>query len=206
MLSYRHRATNMFLDAYKRNWLETEGYSFEDKMIDDLSKALEEEEEEEEETETKPDPLHQLILHFSRTALTEKTYAGPPLSPVFPRFDSQSCHIGEEDEGGEQEGEEPSFEVRQTEMHILSGPLTPRVSFLTCACLCWTPFVLRLHDPTRVQRGGPPCGLSAGSVGSAPQEKEMEKQRLLYQQSRLHNRGAAEMVLQMISACKDKEE
>ncbi|RXN04322.1 ryanodine receptor 1-like protein [Labeo rohita] len=33
-------------------------------------------------------------------------------------------------------------------------------------------------------------------------EKEMEKQRLLYQQSRLHNRGAAEMVLQMISACK----
>lgn len=40
----------------------------------------------------------------------------------------------------------------------------------------------------------PPC--------SASQEKEMEKQRLLYQQSRLHNRGAAEMVLQMISACK----
>lgn len=36
-------------------------------------KAMEEEEEEEEETETKPDPLHQLILHFSRTALTEKT-------------------------------------------------------------------------------------------------------------------------------------
>lgn len=34
------------------------------------------------------------------------------------------------------------------------------------------------------------------------QEKEMVKQRLLYQQSRLHNRGAAEMVLQMISACK----
>ncbi|EGV93017.1 Ryanodine receptor 1 [Cricetulus griseus] len=34
------------------------------------------------------------------------------------------------------------------------------------------------------------------------EEKEMEKQRLLYQQSRLHNRGAAEMVLQMISACK----
>lgn len=28
----------------------------------------------------------------------------------------QSCHIGEEDEGGEQNGEEPAFEVRQTEM------------------------------------------------------------------------------------------
>ena len=37
-------------------------------------KALEVEgEEEEEEQEAKPDPLHQLILHFSRTALTEKT-------------------------------------------------------------------------------------------------------------------------------------
>lgn len=30
----------MFLDAYKRNWLENEGYSFEDKMIDDLSVSL----------------------------------------------------------------------------------------------------------------------------------------------------------------------
>lgn len=30
----------------------------------------------------------------------------------------------------------------------------------------------------------------------------MEKQRTLYQQARLHDRGAAEMVLQMISASK----
>ncbi|XP_077359216.1 ryanodine receptor 2 [Festucalex cinctus] len=34
------------------------------------------------------------------------------------------------------------------------------------------------------------------------EEKEMEKQKLLYQQERLHDRGAAEMVLQTISACK----
>ena len=27
----------MFLNGYKRNWLENEGYSFEDRMIDDLS-------------------------------------------------------------------------------------------------------------------------------------------------------------------------
>lgn len=37
------------------------------------------------------------------------------------------------------------------------------------------------------------------------QEKEMEKQRLLYQQARLHLRGASEMVLQSISASKGKE-
>lgn len=32
----------------------------------------------------------------------------------------------------------------------------------------------------------------------------MEKQKLLYQQARLHDRGAAEMVLQTISASKGK--
>lgn len=37
-------------------------------------------------------------------------------SPWLGVISLQSCHIGEEDEGGEQEGEEPSFEVRQTEM------------------------------------------------------------------------------------------
>lgn len=35
--SCRHRASNMFLEGYKRNWLYTEGYAFEDRMIDDLS-------------------------------------------------------------------------------------------------------------------------------------------------------------------------
>lgn len=40
-----------------------------------FQKAMEQEEgDEEEEKETKPDPLHQLILHFSRTALTEKRW------------------------------------------------------------------------------------------------------------------------------------
>lgn len=32
----------------------------------------------------------------------------------------------------------------------------------------------------------------------------MEKQKTLYQQARLHDRGAAEMVLQMISSSKGK--
>ncbi|XP_056911324.1 ryanodine receptor 1-like isoform X4 [Takifugu flavidus] len=145
----RHRASNMFLEGYKRNWLYTEGYAFEDRMIDDLSKAMEQEEgDEEEEKETKPDPLHQLILHFSRTALTEKSKLDTDhLYMAYADIMAKSCHIDEEEEGGEEmvenDEDEKSFE-----------------------------------------------------------EKEMEKQRLLYQQSRLHNRGAAEMVLQMISACK----
>uniref|UniRef100_A0A3B3RB91 Ryanodine receptor 2 n=1 Tax=Paramormyrops kingsleyae TaxID=1676925 RepID=A0A3B3RB91_9TELE len=44
--------------------------------------------------------------------------------------------------------------------------------------------------------------LTAGLSSWSMQEKEMEKQKLLYQQARLHDRGAAEMVLQTISASK----
>ncbi|CAB1349270.1 unnamed protein product, partial [Coregonus sp. 'balchen'] len=116
-----HRGSNMFLNGYKRNWLQTEGYQFEDRMIDDLSELCLRGRDEE--AETKPDPLHQLILHFSRTALTEKSKL--------------------------------------------------EVDYLYMAY-----------------------------ADIMAKEKEMEKQRLLYQQSRLHNRGAAEMVLQMISACR----
>uniref|UniRef100_A0A4W5NQE2 Ryanodine receptor 3 n=1 Tax=Hucho hucho TaxID=62062 RepID=A0A4W5NQE2_9TELE len=96
----RHRSINLFLLGYQRIWIETETYSFEEKLVQDLATQLKVEEEEEEEAEMQPDPLHQLILHFS-------------------------------------------------------------------------------HN-----------------------EKEMEKQKTLYQQARLHDRGAAEMVLQMISASK----
>ncbi|CAM5129410.1 unnamed protein product [Natator depressus] len=143
----RHRACNMFLESYKLAWIVTEEHAFEDRMIDDLAKPGEEEEEEEEQVEKKPDPLHQLILHFSRTALTEKSKLDEDyLYMAYADIMAKSCHIEEgEEEGGEKDEEE-----------------------------------------------------AEGSF----EEKEMEKQKLLYQQSRLHNRGAAEMVLQMISACK----
>ncbi|XP_026545987.1 ryanodine receptor 1-like isoform X1 [Notechis scutatus] len=139
----RHRACNMFLESYKYSWIFSEEHPFEDRMIDDLSKPGPQEEEEEEEQEKKPDPLHQLILHFSRTALTEKSKLDEDyLYMAYADIMAKSCHINEGEEGDGEEEEVP-FE-----------------------------------------------------------EKEMEKQKLLYQQSRLHNRGAAEMVLQMISACK----
>uniref|UniRef100_A0A8B9CVX0 Ryanodine receptor 2 n=1 Tax=Anser brachyrhynchus TaxID=132585 RepID=A0A8B9CVX0_9AVES len=95
----RHRAVNLFLQGYDKSWIETEEHYFEDKLIEDLAKPGEEPPEEDENLK-RVDPLHQLILLFSRT------------------------------------------------------------------------------------------------------EKEMEKQKLLYQQARLHDRGAAEMVLQTISASK----
>ncbi|XP_071378264.1 ryanodine receptor 3-like, partial [Centroberyx affinis] len=102
------------------------------------------EEEQEEEAEIQPDPLHQLILHFSHNALTERSYLEEdPLYIAYADMMAKSCAEDEEEE--EEEGKEKTFE-----------------------------------------------------------EKEMEKQKILYQQARLHARGAAEMVLQMISASKGR--
>uniref|UniRef100_A0A673ZP97 Ryanodine receptor 3 n=1 Tax=Salmo trutta TaxID=8032 RepID=A0A673ZP97_SALTR len=121
----RHRSINLFVLGYVRLWIETEEYSFEERLVQDLAIV---EEEEEEEVEIQPDPLHQLILHFSHNALTERS------SLAFIAYDH----------------------------------------YMIC------------HSPL------------------GPQEKEMEKQKILYQQARLHARGAAEMVLQMISASKGR--
>ncbi|XP_054256673.1 ryanodine receptor 3 [Indicator indicator] len=138
----RHRSINLFLHGYQNYWIETEEYSFEEKLVQDLATPPKKDEEEEEETEKKqPDPLHQIILYFSRSALTERSkLEDDPLYIAYSAMMAKSC---QEEEEEEEEEKEKTFE-----------------------------------------------------------EKEMEKQRTLYQQARLHDRGAAEMVLQMISASK----
>ncbi|KAF7251818.1 Ryanodine receptor 3, partial [Varanus komodoensis] len=141
-----HRSINLFLHGYQKYWIETEEYSFEEKLVQDLATPPQKSEEEEEETEKHPDPLHQIILHFSRNALTERSkLENDPLYTAYSAMMAKSCQSGDDDEVEEKEDEEKekTFE-----------------------------------------------------------EKEMEKQKTLYQQSRLHERGAAEMVLQMISASK----
>ncbi|CAO2579482.1 Ryanodine receptor 3, partial [Lemmus lemmus] len=138
----RHRSINLFLHGYQRFWIETEAYSFEEKLVQDLAKSPRVEEEEEEETEKQPDPLHQIILYFSRNALTERSkLEDDPLYTSYSSMMAKSCQSAEDED--EDEDKEKTFE-----------------------------------------------------------EKEMEKQKTLYQQARLHERGAAEMVLQMISASK----
>ncbi|XP_029984596.1 ryanodine receptor 3 [Sphaeramia orbicularis] len=142
----RHRAINFFIPAYQRLWIEAEEYSFEEKLVQDLAKTPMKivEEEEEEVADIQPDPLQQLILHFSHNALTERSHLEEdPLYIAYADMMAKSCAEDEEEE--EEEGKEKTFE-----------------------------------------------------------EKEMEKQKILYQQARLHARGAAEMVLQMISASKGR--
>uniref|UniRef100_A0AAQ6A9H2 Ryanodine receptor 3 n=1 Tax=Amphiprion ocellaris TaxID=80972 RepID=A0AAQ6A9H2_AMPOC len=136
----RHRAINFFIPAYQRLWIEAEEYSFEEKLVQDLACECEGDEEEEV-AEIQPDPLHQLILHFSHNALTERSYLEE--DPLYIAYADMMAKVDEEEE--EEEGKEKTFE-----------------------------------------------------------EKEMEKQKILYQQARLHARGAAEMVLQMIGASKGR--
>ncbi|XP_072555327.1 ryanodine receptor 3 isoform X3 [Paramormyrops kingsleyae] len=142
----RHKNNNYFLNSYRHFWLEKmhENTDY-DSLLSMLTKIqMKVEEEEEEETEMQPDPLHQLILHFSHNALTERSYLEEdPLYIAYADMMAKSCAESEEEE--EDEEKEKTFE-----------------------------------------------------------EKEMEKQRTLYQQARLHDRGAAQMVLQMISASKGR--
>ncbi|KAL6478075.1 hypothetical protein MHYP_G00139100 [Metynnis hypsauchen] len=144
MLTVMHRCINLFLTGYQRIWIETETYSFEEKLVQDLARTQRKVEEEEEEVaEAQPDPLHQLILHFSHNALTERSsLEEDPLYIAYADMMAKSCA---EDEDEDEEGKEKTFE-----------------------------------------------------------EKEMEKQKTLYQQARLHDRGAAEMALQTISASKGR--
>uniref|UniRef100_H3CF57 Ryanodine receptor 3 n=1 Tax=Tetraodon nigroviridis TaxID=99883 RepID=H3CF57_TETNG len=142
----RHRAINFFTPAYQRLWIEAEEYSFEEKLVQDLAKTPMKivEEEEEEVAEIQPDPLHQLILHFSHNALTERSH------------------------------------LEEDPLYIAYADMMAKKTFEVGRAL-W----------------------SHGCESTA-QEKEMEKQKILYQQARLHARGAAEMVLQMISASKGR--
>uniref|UniRef100_H3CXC1 Ryanodine receptor 1 n=1 Tax=Tetraodon nigroviridis TaxID=99883 RepID=H3CXC1_TETNG len=196
----RHRASNMFLEGYKRNWLYTEGYAFEDRMIDDLSVSL----------ISRlcllkdPDPLHQLILHFSRTALTEKSKLDTDhLYMAYADIMAKSCHIDEEEEGGEEmvenDEDEKSFE---SELVMGGQGLGTRNTLERVRLITSAHAYTRTHMLTEFKGCTANFNNTAGRALFDLQEKEMEKQRLLYQQSRLHNRGAAEMVLQMISACK----
>uniref|UniRef100_G3U9F3 Ryanodine receptor 1 n=1 Tax=Loxodonta africana TaxID=9785 RepID=G3U9F3_LOXAF len=138
-----HRACNMFLESYKAAWILTEDHSFEDRMIDDLSRKPG--------SSVSRFPPSGTMIHLyccrggTRRSKLDEDY----LYMAYADIMAKSCHLEEAEENVNMNAEE---EVE--------------VSF---------------------------------------EEKEMEKQRLLYQQARLHSRGAAEMVLQMISACKGAE-
>ncbi|XP_013930319.1 PREDICTED: ryanodine receptor 2-like [Thamnophis sirtalis] len=105
----RHRAVNLFLQGYDKSWVETEDHYFEDTLIEDLAKPGAEPTEEDE-CIKRVDPLHQLILLFSRTALTEKCKLDEDyLYMAYADIMAKSCHDEEDNNDGEEEVK--SFEV-----------------------------------------------------------------------------------------------
>ncbi|KAM4729154.1 ryanodine receptor 2-like [Anableps anableps] len=142
-----HRAVNLFLQGYNKFWISTEGHGFDEMLVEDLAKGRVRKPWESEKGEVKEveesskaiDPLLQLIMLFSRSALTESSELdNDNLYKGYAAIMAKSCC---KESQNDEEQEVESFE-----------------------------------------------------------EKEMEKQKLLYQQARLHCRGASEMVLQAISA------
>ncbi|XP_053136342.1 ryanodine receptor 3 isoform X7 [Hemicordylus capensis] len=126
----RHRSINLFLHGYQKYWIETEEYSFEEKLVQDLAEVSMKNckhcssfqtppkngEEEEEETEKHPDPLHQIILHFSRNALTERSeLENDPLYTSYSAMMAKSCQNEEVDEEEEEEEKEKTFEEKEME-------------------------------------------------------------------------------------------
>uniref|UniRef100_A0A8C9YIY5 Ryanodine receptor 3 n=1 Tax=Sander lucioperca TaxID=283035 RepID=A0A8C9YIY5_SANLU len=190
----RHRSINLFLLAYQRIWIETEEYSFEEKLVQDLAVS----------TCVIPQcPLvvthvlwgaerrpysttflylsslkvrqfhHTHWLAFSHpydtTCLSSSMYLHGFVQKTQPKME-------EEEEEVVRKQPDP---LHQLILHFSHNALTE------CSSLEEDPLYIAYAD-------------------MMAKEKEMEKQKMLYQQARLHDRGAAEMVLQMISASKGR--
>uniref|UniRef100_A0A3Q3MUI7 Ryanodine receptor 2b (cardiac) n=1 Tax=Mastacembelus armatus TaxID=205130 RepID=A0A3Q3MUI7_9TELE len=93
--------------------------------------------------------------------------------------------------------------VKEKDVDESAKPINPLVQLirlfsqiaLTERCV----FIIKSHMPFYLYYWS---NKSLGNNFSVAQEKEIEKQKLLYQQARLHCRGASEMVLQIISSSK----
>ncbi|XP_044016394.1 ryanodine receptor isoform X3 [Aphidius gifuensis] len=172
----RHRAINIFARTYYELWLQDENVG-QEVMIEDLTQSFEDAElkkMDKDEEEGKPDPLTQLVTTFCRGAMTERSGAlqEDPLYMSYAQIISKSC--GEEEEEAEEE---------EADAGSASGG----------------------SGGASGGGGGDGEEESGASIHRSMQklmEQEMEKQKLLFHQARLANRGVAEMVLLHISACK----
>lgn len=198
----RHRAINIFLRSYCDTWLLDENFG-QEKLIEDLTQTFEQAEmtigQAGEAQVPRNDPLSQLIMTLSRQATTEHVNAsegGMDASGVdrlylhFTDIFRMSC-------GGDEEEEEEDEEANSGGQPDESAGCSP-------------------SDGTNEDDNGNGDGdeniagdgqdgetsnEDDGSAGGTSiHEQEMEKQRLLFQQSRLSIRGVAEMILLYISA------
>ncbi|RNA06223.1 ryanodine receptor [Brachionus plicatilis] len=165
-----HRAINLFLKAYRQNWLDMEAENQTDIgwLVPDLCPKMAKVDELEagEDVQAvqvlRPDPLTQLIACFNRAATTQQTgahgsanLADDQLYQMFADKMSKSCEIVDDEDEEEEEHEEQAA--------------------------------------------------SDDDQSSAFQLAEMQKQKLLFEQDRLAERGAAQMCLLYISASRGEK-
>lgn len=191
----RHRAINIFLRSYCDTWLLDENFG-QEKLIEDLTQTFEQAEmkiNSGEQLMPKNDPLSQLIMTLSRQATTEHGSAGmmmmldgqdangvDKLYLQFADIFRMSCGGDEEDDddedGDDGDNEGPSGDGSDSgtsgELLAIEGGID----------------------------GDDEGSSKSDSGASTIHEQEMEKQRILFQQSRLSDRGVAEMILLYISA------
>uniref|UniRef100_A0A3P9BDB2 Ryanodine receptor 2 n=1 Tax=Maylandia zebra TaxID=106582 RepID=A0A3P9BDB2_9CICH len=99
-------------------------------------------------------------------------------------------------------GEQEPSEEEEGQKHKHIDPLHQLIQLFSRTALTEKWCVI-LHTTSHKNTSSHVAALSPSiCVTFLTKEKEMEKQKLLYQQARLHDRGAAEMVLQTISASK----
>ncbi|PSN30490.1 Ryanodine receptor [Blattella germanica] len=173
----RHRAINIFIRTYHEMWLQDENVG-QEVMIEHLTQSFEDSERkkgDEEEVEEKPDPLNQLVTTFCRGAMTERSGALQE-DPLYMSY------------------AEITAKTMDKLMEIKPEDAAKREAFANAildriASPFWKQSIV--VAPLRLLRILPHY-----------HEQEMEKQKLLFHQARLANRGVAEMVLLHISACK----
>lgn len=209
----RHRAINIFLKSYCDTWLLEEDFG-QEKLIEDLTQTFEQSEMKingDESSIPRNDPLCQLVMTLSRQATTEHGSASTAVSGLngsqaagvdrlylqFADIFRMSCG-GDEDEddnedddgdgeGGDgDDGEASSSQGEEGDADQLDSSSS--------------------GDDSGYGGGGggddenSKSSSDQGASSSSIHEQEMEKQRLLFQQSRLSDRGVAEMILLYISA------
>lgn len=171
----RHRAMNIFLCTYQQHWLSQENTG-QEKLIEDLTESFEEHERNKGTSEQEQDSAPDPIIQLVTTfSRSAMTEHGSAIKED--ELYMNYAHIFSESCGGadEDEGEEESAPASG------SGEEGEQQQALT---------VEQVEEKDE---------------GAAVHEEELEKQKTLFQQLRLADRGLAEMILLYISACKGQQ-
>uniref|UniRef100_A0A667YLJ7 Ryanodine receptor 3 n=1 Tax=Myripristis murdjan TaxID=586833 RepID=A0A667YLJ7_9TELE len=196
----RHRSINLFLLAYQRIWIETEEYSFEEKLVQDLAVS------------TYLIPWHPHVLWVPMCLwsglCSPKAVPNPagvrehPAMIVSTIMCTNICVSVQKTQPKVEEEEEEEVDQQPDPLHQLILHFSHN-ALTECSSLEEDPLYIAYADMMAKSCAE---GEEEDEEGKEKtfEEKEMEKQKTLYQQARLHDRGAAEMVLQMISASKGR--